>query len=521
MNANVTVRDKRKDRNAPWAWHLGALAFLLVLIAGLFWEEVSSAVEVWWVYPTYSHCFLILPIALWLIWEKRRELQTQTPKLATQALFAVPFVLAFWFVATIATINEARQLAVIGLVQIAILTMLGTRVYRTISFPALFLFFLVPVGQYLIPPMQRFATVFTDVGLTLLGIVHYTEGTLIELPSGLFEIAEACAGLRFLIATVTLGVLFAHLTYRKWWKIAAFLAACVVVPLVANGFRCIGIIALAHLTNNAAAVEADHIIYGWGFNVVILLVIFFVGSRFRDAPTKPSGPVEADAKPVPRVAVAISAIAAALMISAGPALAYWNESRDIAMDASAFTRPLVLQGWKVLPAAGSWRPVYTDPDRELNASLAPEASSAPAVDLAIVYYGRIREGHSLIGTTNRLWDPAIWRVVERNRIVAELGSESVMFDEAIISSPAERRLVWSSYWMDGRFTTSDLTIKLLQLKTSFTGNEASVLTAFSTPIDGAIEDARARLKTALASFTDLPQYLATGGRQDIAQGSSD
>ena len=520
MNVNVTVSNKSQTRKALWARHLGALAFLLALIAGLFWEEVSSAVTVWWIYPTYSHCFLVIPIALWLIWEKRHELQVQTPTLATQAVFAVPFVLAFWFVATIATINEARQLAVIGLVQIAILTMLGTRIYRIILFPAWFLFFLVPVGQYLIPPMQRFATMFTDVGLTLLGIVHYTEGTVIEITAGLFEIAEACAGLRFLIATVTLGVLFAHLAYRKWWKIGAFLAACVVIPLIANGFRCIGIIALAHATNNAVAVEADHIIYGWGFNVFVLMIVFFIGSRFRDTPAEPRRIVEAGARPVPPFALAASAIAVALMFSAGPALAYWIENRSVAINSLALEIPFALEGWSVLPAAETWRPIYANPDQQLNASLVPEASSTPAVDVAIVYYGRIREGQ-LIASTNQLWDGEKWRAVERARVVAELGPETIELNEALIRSVAERRLVWSSYWMDRRFTTSGLTIKLLQLKAAFTGHEASALIAFSTPIDGAVEEARARLKKALASFGDLSKYLAAEGRDDIKKVSSD
>jgi hypothetical protein len=70
--------------------------------------------------------------------------------------------------------------------------------------------------------------------------------------------------------------------------------------------------------------------------------------------------------------------------------------------------------------------------------------------------------------------------------------------------------------MDERFTTSRLIIKLLQLKTAFSGNEAAALIAFSTPIDGAVEDARARLETALAAFTDLPKQLVATGREGAA-----
>jgi EpsI family protein len=219
--------------------------------------------------------------------------------------------------------------------------------------------------------------------------------------------------------------------------------------------------------------------------------------------------------------VVLSALVAALTISVGPALAYCNENRDIPSKSIPFTQPLALQGWNVLPAAGPWRPVYAGADREVNASLLPEGASEPAVDFSIVYYGRIREGHSLIATTNRLWDAEIWRAVERSSVVAELGPQAVELDETILRAASERRLVWSSYWMDGRFTTSGLTIKLLQLKTAFTGNEASVLIAFSTPIDGAVEDARARLKTAFASFGDPSKFLTPEVGADVALGALD
>jgi len=340
------------------------------------------------------------------------------------------------------------------------------------------------------------------------------------LTTGSFEIAEACAGLRFLIATITLGVLFAHLTYRRWWKIAAFLAACVIVPLIANGFRCIGIILLAHVTDNQLAVGADHIVYGWGFNVAILLVIFFVGSRFRDLAPLQKQFVTADSSVVPRYTVVSLAVAMALAISAGPAIAYRHDSRAIATNTRGFAPSLALKGWRVVPAAGRWHPDFANPDREANATLVQESSNAPAVDLAIVYYGRIREGHSLIATTNRLWDNETWHPVEARSTSAKLGATPLRLDETIISSGLERRLVWSSYWMDERFTTSNLTIKLLQLKTTFSGNEAAALIAFSTPIDGAVEDARARLETALAAFADLPKRLVATGREG-ALGSLD
>jgi exosortase A len=512
MGANSTLSVGSHDAKTRWAWHLSVLGLLVGLILTIFSQETINAVQVWWIYDTYTHCFLIIPISAWLIWQKRDELQTISPTIAPSALLAIPPLLLFWLVGKFATINEVRQLAVVGLIQVAILAMLGARVYRAILFPALYLFFLVPVGQYLVAPMQDFATRFTDIGLTLLGVPHFTEGTLIELPTGRFEIAEACAGLRFMIATVTLGVLFAHLTYRRSYKIILFLIACIAVPLIANGLRCVGIIMLAYLTNNRVAVGVDHLVYGFFFNIVILLALFFVGSRFRDLEV----PLRAEPKITMRryslSALLILAASIGLAIYLGPAFASWHDNRPIAIYSPPLTELSKIDGSIVTEAPQTWKPIYNGVDREFLVQLVSASPHSPAVDLAIEYYGRMRDGHSIIATTNRLWDPDVWRQLRAGRVRAQIGNSAIQFNERVISSTSEKRLLWYSYWMDSGFTTSATIIKLLQLKTAFVGDPAGALVAVSTPIDGSDEDARIRLREALSSVSDLPGRLAEVGR---------
>ncbi len=108
---------------------------------------------------------------------------------------------------------------------------------------------------------------------------------------GRYEIAEACAGLRFLIATVALGALFAHMMYRKPAKIALFMVACFGLPLVGNGLRALFTVTVANYTNNRVAAGIDHILYGWMFAVAIIFTLMYVGARFRDP--------DADAPPPP------------------------------------------------------------------------------------------------------------------------------------------------------------------------------------------------------------------------------
>jgi exosortase A len=496
---------------ANWTWHLGALATLIAAVLTLFRYETYNAIVVWWEYPTYSHCFLIIPIVLWLVWGKRRELARTTPTVSPLALLALPPILLLWFAGYFVMINELRQFAVIGMIEVAILALLGTRAFRVLAFPALYLFFLVPFGQYLIPPMQQFATAFTDQALTLLRIAHYTEGTIIQLPNARFEIAEACAGLRFLIATMALGVLFVHLNYQKWWKIWTFLAACVVVPLIANGLRCVGILVLAYLTNSANAVEADHVIYGLGFNVFILLVLLLGGMRFRDPAA--ADPARASVKPWERrpnllriVAVAAAAVA---IVGSMPAFAYWRESQA-SKSVTRSVAPPDVRGWTDLVGTVDWHPDYLAPDRKLETTIAPDAAPMKMVNVAIWYYAHVRQIRSLISPSNRVWHEANWSFVTSSGQSGLIGTSPVRFIETILSSPAGTRVVWHCYWIDGQFTASTNLVKLLELKTTLIGPRGAALIAFSTPVTLNLEEARDRLRSAAQAFTTLPDVLDHG-----------
>src|SRR5258708_39076939 len=145
-----------------WARHGTALAILVPATLAAFHNAVAAAPTVWWVSPTYSHCFLIIPIVLWLTWEKRANLAALTPSLVPQALILVPLFALMWWMGELSAINEVQQYAVVAIVQTLIVALLGIPVWRVFSFPVLYLLFLVPTGEYLIVPMQNFATRFVD-----------------------------------------------------------------------------------------------------------------------------------------------------------------------------------------------------------------------------------------------------------------------------------------------------------------------------------------------------------------------
>ncbi len=299
---------------------LPALGLGLVLLGMAFHREAAAAVSVWSVSTAYNHCFLVLPIAAWLAWERRERVAAVALRpLPWAALLAAPLAIA-WLAAERRGVMEGRQVVALACAALLALAVLGWAMVRAFAAPLVYLMFLVPFGAFLTAPLQGFTAGFVVRGLNLLHIANYSDGYTIEIPEGVFYVAEACAGLRFLIAAVAFGVLYAFTLYRSLLRRVVFVAACVVLAVVANGVRALGIVAAGHWIGSAEAAAADHIIYGWLFFSLVLLLLIAVGLPFRqDVGRQRPPPVPQPGLPGRRMI--LTAAGLGLLAAAGPLLA--------------------------------------------------------------------------------------------------------------------------------------------------------------------------------------------------------
>src|SRR5262249_32061829 len=154
-------------------------------------------------------------------------------------------------------------------------------------FPLAFLFFAVPIGEFLLPQLMEWTAGFTIAALKLSGIPVFREGQQIAIPSGTWSVVEACSGVRYLIASIVAGALYAYLIYRSPARRLVFIGVSIVVPIVANWVRAYLIVMIGHLSGNVLAAGVDHLIYGWMFFGVVMLIMFWIGSRWREHDTSP------------------------------------------------------------------------------------------------------------------------------------------------------------------------------------------------------------------------------------------
>ena len=490
-----------------WISHLIVLAAAVALLSWFNRQTIENAVQVWWVSPTFSHCFLIIPVSAYLIWRRRHQMRIAVPAVYPIALLLFLPLIPLSIAGNLADINEFEQLSYIAIVQVIILAILGPIIYRAILFPALFLFFLVPTGDYLIDPLQRFTSRFISTGLTILGIPHLTDQNIIKLSNGVFEVAEACAGLRFLIATLAIGVLFVYLTYRKWYKAALFLVACFVLPIIANGFRALGIVLIAHWSDNRIATGVDHVVYGWGFLVAVLLVLMLIGGRFADPAPKEVGSLavsEVRFRPLWLIGtLGLSIIATCI----GPIFLHRQLNGPSDLNVPRFSAPLRLPGWQQGPTSGGWSPHYPAADARMAFAMHEPNSSPLDVDVFVNYYAGKNGSRILLGAGNKLWAEDLWHPISEGSIDTTVGGRSIAVRESVIGSAGLVRIVWWSYWQSDRFTPSARVLKLESLRDVFSRGGGAALIALSTPAEGNLEEARRRLSRAFGALGAITTRL--------------
>jgi len=249
-----------------------------------------------------------------------------------------------------------------------------------------------------VPVMQTLTAGIAAILLGLSNVPAHLEGIFITTPTGYFEVAEACAGVKFLIAMAAFGALVANVCYRSWRRRLAFLAMAMIVPVFANGVRAWGTIYIAHLTSVDFAAGFDHVVYGFVFFAIVIALILAIGWRFFD---RGAGDPWFDPKalqPVAPQAGQPALVAAAALGLALLPVAWSGAVTAVGVSALPVRAALPdVPGWQRVPRAGGipWQPRFAGADRLLLGHYRDPRGRS--VDLAIAVFARQSEGRELIG----------------------------------------------------------------------------------------------------------------------------
>ncbi|MCU0916410.1 MAG: exosortase/archaeosortase family protein [Planctomycetes bacterium] len=252
--------------------HLVKITILAGLLGFLFRTEIMQTVRIWLTDPNWSHGFLVPLFSLYFLHQRKQDIlsleqvrdpllerlrghrpaplqpgQTRANYLGLVLLVLVLAVYAFNVVSP-AGYAYLRPLSLLAAMGAVVLFLWGWRLVRLTWLPLAFLVFAIPVPRRyyvgLTLPLRHLSAVAATAFLNLVpDLDATTSGAVIEIVyrgqrlEPALNVAEACSGMRLLMAFLALGVAMAYLHARPPWQRAVLLLSTVPIAILCNVVR--------------------------------------------------------------------------------------------------------------------------------------------------------------------------------------------------------------------------------------------------------------------------------------------
>ena len=252
---------------------------LCALATGVFAPILYYMTIHWRDSADYSHGFLIVPLAVVFTWERIPKLRKAPIDPTWWGTLPLLIGSASLLVGRLGVELMSMRVAFVLTLHGIVLMTLGRSIYRILLFPMLFLFLMVPLPQSLVNiiafPLQLIAADVAVTGLYWVGVPALREGNIIHLAASQLFVAEACSGLRSLMALGTLGIVFAYFFRKNMIERAVLVLSTIPIAITVNAFRVFLTGVLTSRYGEEFAEGATHQMEGFitfGLALVLLLI---------------------------------------------------------------------------------------------------------------------------------------------------------------------------------------------------------------------------------------------------------
>lgn len=498
---------------AGWRGAGIAVSLLLLVVLVLYRDTSLYLAGIWnqWQSGEYAHGYLVLAISLYLVYQRRKVLSSLTPCPSIAALPAIAAAGLLWFAATLVDVLMLQPVALLLLMLAVIWAVLGPQITRHLLLPVLFIGFAIPVWSPLSVVLQEVTADVVYWLARLSGVPVMREGHVLILPSGQLTIEEACSGLRYLLAALTLGVLYAYLNYSRLRARVLVVLVAAGAAILANILRVYIVVYLAYVTRMQHPLVSDHLSLGWMLfgGLVLLLVLLDLalsrsgaGAGTIDAASAPAGACRYSL-----VRRSLVFVASLLLIICAPALAWWARQPLPEAGATSLVFPPAMHGWSgPSEIHDGWMPRY---DGAIAALRAYHREGDEVVYLYVGYYPQQSQGRELINEMNHIANADVWHMEPKAQRAISMDDHPVL-EQVITDRAGRQRLVWYWYRVGGRQTTNGYIAKALQVLGLVTGRTRASVTAVGTDIMTGDDDAERLLREFVSGMAQPIARMTSG-----------
>jgi exosortase len=259
-------------------------AALLVVLAGcfgyLYRDVIAKLVHDWYIDENYSHGFLIVPIALYFVWERRKRLKDAIAEPSLWGILVVLGSMALLLAGILGSELFLTRISILGTIAGVTLFLYGWNHLKIMLLPIAFLILMIPIPAIIFNqiafPLQLLASRFGELALVACQIPVLREGNVIHLANTSLEVAEACSGIRSLISLLTLGIVYGYFTDSRLWVRIILMLGTIPIAIAANGIRVAGTGVAAHFYGEAAAQGFFHSFSGWIIFIAAFIMMFIL-----------------------------------------------------------------------------------------------------------------------------------------------------------------------------------------------------------------------------------------------------
>lgn len=487
----------------------GLLAILAAFLVG-FWPTFAWLASEWsGGAGVMSHGFLVAAISIFLIWRAIDAFSVAERAPAWMVLPALLGLSFIWLLGKVATVVAVQTLVLPLILLAALATAFGPKATRPFVFAIMYFYFAVPAWEYLQFVFQAITVWVVDAALALTGILAHVDGNFVHVPSGTFEIADGCSGLNFILAGLSLAVLYGHLYYRSPGRFLLLTSVMLLAAMIGNWVRVFSIVLIGYNTEMQSSLVSDHLTFGWILFAVLMIPVFFVARRLEDSDGDDDASASRSASPTTdknQLTAALGLAAAILAMIVGPVWA------GAVSTSSADARSVDLQlptadGQWIGPTSArwDWTPEFAGPDAE-------RLAEYRSVDGFVLSYSNVylsqQQDRELIYYSNSV--SGNWRRV------ADLDSRTANaagFEQVAAENYAGSWLIWYRYQIADGFETGGTKAKIRQALSALTGRPVAGAIAFATLCEPDCDTATMLLSDFVADVGNGVRVTSTAGAQ--------
>lgn len=474
-----------------------------VLYLGDIWSDISIG--------EYAHGFLVLAISIYLINYNRTRLAKITPCPTYMALPLVFFSVSLWLVAVLVDVEMLQAIALLFVVISVLWAVTGHQVMKLLAFPLLFIGFAIPIWFPLSPILQDVTADIVFWVTRMVGVPAFRQENLIIVPGGTFSVEEACSGLRYLLAALTLGSLYAYLNYISLTARVAVVMVVAGAALLANILRVFTVVYLGYITEMQHPWVADHLMLGWYIFGGLIALLLFIDVRFYKPETERV--VEADAELADsgarcgssRLQSSVIGIVCVLFLLAGPAVVYQQKNQQQFTMSEIYLDVPTSEWSPQASSSNDWVPQYKGAfGSKMNYQV-----RGHDVSVFVAYYSAQKQGEEVINDLNRISNKKIWPTQLSRPGIRRTPVHGVL-EQVIKNSENNKRMVWYWYNIGGQTTINKYEAKLLQLRSLLTGKTQAFMVAVSIELNDADAARKALQKIVVEMEKPLMNLHVTG-----------